>query len=83
MSRTVLQVVLNICLCVTTFSYTLPAEQSDNVGSRKFSPAVQEASKAFSEAMAGGADERNIKKSKVFDSSKYCHEQTKECFAKI
>ena len=49
---------------------------------RNFSPAVQEASKAFSEAMAGGTDERNMKKSKVFDSSEYCHEQTKECFAK-
>ena len=82
MPRTVLQVVLNICLCVTAISHTLPAEQSNNVGSRNFSPAVQEASKAFSEAMAGGADEGNTKKSKVFDSSKYCHEQTKECFAK-
>ena len=57
MPRTVLPVVLNICLCVTAISHTLPAEQSNNVGSRNFSPAVQEASKAFSEAMADSADE--------------------------
>ena len=70
---------MSLRVCV---SHTVPAEQSNNIGDGNFSPAVQEASKAFSEAMASGEDEGNRKKSKVFDSSKYCSEQTKECFAK-